>query len=339
MGSEPTNKLEAEREPGLIEELLLFWRGLPNKWLFGVLGLAWVGLFHFLGNSTFGYLDTPSLFSWLGYAYRNEQEDALGPLIPYVVLALLVVKRKELMPIEKGIWWPALVLVVMGLMGHALGYLVQQARISMIAFFVGLYGLTGLVWGRAWLRSTFFPYLLFAFCFPLGTLADRITFPLRMLVSKISVWFADVLGIEVVRVGTQIMGADGFNYDVAPACSGIRSLMALLALTTIFSFLTLVTTWKRALMIGMAVPLAVVGNVARVAGVIIVAQAFGQDAGTRFHDWAGFVTFLVALGCILALAKLLREPPASGPPGSGPPGHGPPGHGPPGSALPVEVRA
>jgi exosortase len=297
----------------LREEVCLLWRGLPDKWLFGVLALAWLALFHFLGNSTFGYLDTPSLFGWLSYAYRNEREDALGPLIPYVVLVLLVMKRKELIPLEKGIWWPGLVLVLLGLAGHALGYLVQQARLSMIAFFLGLYGLTGLVWGKAWLRATFFPYLLFAFCFPLGTLADRITFPLRMLVSKISVGAADLLGIEVVRVGTQIMGLDGFNYDVAPACSGIRSLMALLALTTIFSFLTLQTGWKRVLMIAMAVPLAVVGNVARVSGVIIVAQAFGQDAGTRFHDGAGFVTFLVALGCILALSRLLREPP---PPGS-----------------------
>jgi exosortase len=249
------------------------------------------------------------LFEWLGYAYRNEREDALGPLIPYVVLALLAAKRKELIPLEKGIWWPALVLVAGGLLLHVLGYLVQQARVSVIAFFVGLYGLTGLVWGRAWLRSTFFPYLLFAFCFPLGTLADRITFPLRMLVSKISVGVADVMGIEVVRVGTQIMGVDGFNYDVAPACSGIRSLMALLALTTIFSFLTLRTTWKRALMILMALPLAVVGNVARVTGVIIVAQAFGQDAGTRFHDGAGSSPFWWRWACILVLGRFLRESP------------------------------
>ena len=307
MGSESTNRTEPKRDPGITGELIEFWRSLPDKWLFGVLALAWVGLFHFLGNSTFGYLDTPSLFKWLGYAYRNEREDALGPLIPYVVLGLLVVKRKELIPLEKGLWWPAIGLVVLGLLCHVVGYLVQQARVSVIAFFVGLYGLTGLVWGRAWLRATFFPYLLFAFCFPLGTLADRITFPLRMLVSKISVGFADGLGIEVVRVGTMIMGVDGFNYDVAEACSGIRSLMALLALTTVFSFLSFQTGWKRALMIAMAFPLAVVGNVARITGVIIVAQAFGQDAGTRFHDYAGFITFLVALGCILVLARFLRE--------------------------------
>jgi exosortase len=315
MSSEPTPKTVAAGEPGLWEELALFWRSLPGKWLFGVLAVAWVALFHFLGNSTFGYLDTPSLFEWLQYTYETQSEDALGPVMPFVVLALLFVKRRELIPLEKGVWWPALGVVTAGLLVHLVGYLIQQARISVIGFFLGLYGLTGVVWGWRWLRATFFPFVLFAFCFPLGTLADRITFPLRMLVTKISVGFADLMGIEVMRVGTQILGADGFNYDVAPACSGIRSLMALLALTTVFSFLTFRTTWRRLFMILMALPLAVVGNVARVAGVIVVAQAFGEEAGTRFHDGAGFVTFLVALGCIFLLAKLLREPPHQPPPG------------------------
>jgi exosortase len=179
--------------------------------------------------------------------------------------------------------------------------------VSVVGFFFGLYGLTGLVWGRPWLQSTFFPFFLFAFCFPLGTLADKITFPLRMLVSKISVAIGGGLGIEVTRVGTQILGAHGFNYDVAPACSGIRSLTALLALTTIYGFLTFQTTWKRVLMMVIALPLAVLGNVVRVTGVILVAQAFGQKAGAKFHDGAGFVTFAVALICVLALAHVLRE--------------------------------
>jgi exosortase len=289
------------------EELAGFWQALPDKPVFLSLVGAWALLFHFLGNSTFGYLDTRSLFSWLEYAYSNQPDDAHGRLIPFVVLALYWVKRKELMALPKAPWWPALFLVAAGLALHVVGYLVQQARISVIAFFIGLYGLTGLVWGRAWLRSTFFPFFLFIFCFPLGTLAERITFPMRLWVSQISVGIGNFLGIEVLRVGTQLMGAGGFNYDVAPACSGIRSLTALLALTTIYGFLTFQATWKRLLIMALAIPLALLGNVARVTGVIIVAQVFGQNAGTRFHDGAGFVTFAVALVCIFAVAHLIRE--------------------------------
>ena len=292
---------------GLREELAVFWRSLPDKPLFFCLLAAWILFFHFLGNSTFGYKDTPSLFVWMNYTYNNSEDDAHGKLIPVVVLVLLAVKRKELTAVSKAPWWPALSLVLAGLLLHVIGYVIQQTRISIIAFFVGFYGLTGLVWGREWLKATFFPYFLFAFCFPMGTLAEKITFPLRMLVTHISVGIGHALGIEVVRNGTQIMSADGFNFDVAPACSGIRSLTALTALTTIYGFLTFKAGWKRALMVLIAVPLAVIGNVARIAGVIITAEAFGQKAGLKFHDGAGFVTFAVAIVCVLALGHWLRE--------------------------------
>ncbi|MHB8522534.1 MAG: exosortase/archaeosortase family protein [Limisphaerales bacterium] len=282
---------------------------MPHKRLFGALFLGWVLFFHFLGNSTFGYIDTPSLFAWMDYSYSQLSDDQHGRYIPLVVAALCWWKRQELSAVHKQHWWPAFGLVMAAVVLHLLGFMVQQTRLSIVAFFVGLYGLTGLVWGKAWLRASFFPFILFAFCLPLGTLAETITFPLRLLVTNLSVGIARVvLGIDVVKVGTQIFDAQrAFNFDVAPACSGIRSLTALLALTTIYGFVTFKAAWKRGLMMVIAVPLAVVGNVARITGVIIAADAFGQQAGTRFHDGAGFVTFAVALACVLLLGYWLRE--------------------------------
>ncbi|MEW6159480.1 MAG: exosortase/archaeosortase family protein, partial [Verrucomicrobiota bacterium] len=180
---------------------------------------------------------------------------------------------------------------------------------SIVGLFTGIYGLMGLAWGFAFLRASFFPFFLFAFCIPLGTMADTLTFPLRMMVSWIAAGFSQlVLGIDVIRVGTQLFDArQTFQYDVAAACSGIRSLTVLVALTTIYGFITFRATWKRLLMIVIALPLAVVGNVIRITGVIITAEAFGEKAGMKFHDYAGFVTFALALICVMALGVWLRE--------------------------------
>jgi exosortase len=286
-----------------------WWENQPNKAVFFTLLAAWAGLFHFLGNSTFGYIDSPSLFGWLQYVYGVSEDDAHGKLIPLVVLGLLWWKRRELISLPKSPWWPAIALVIIGLLLHILGFVMQQARVSVIAFFVGLYGLMGVLWGRRWLQAVFFPYFLFIFCLPIGTIADTLTLPLRLVVTQISVFIGHSLGIEVIRSGTQIVGANGFNFDVAPACSGIRSLTALTALMTIFGFTTFKTNWKRALMVFLAVPVAVAGNVARITGVIITAETFGDKAGMTFHDSAGFVTFVVAIGCMLAVGHWLREDP------------------------------
>ena len=58
--------LSADR-PALREELAALWASLPDKLLLFTLCVVWVVFFHLLGNSTFGYTDTPSLFAWLNY--------------------------------------------------------------------------------------------------------------------------------------------------------------------------------------------------------------------------------------------------------------------------------
>lgn len=299
--------------PGFLEEFSQVWAQLPSKALFGLMLLAWLALFHFLGNSTLGYVKTTSLFGWMNYAYEQRADDQHGYLIPFVVLALLWWKRRELLAVEKRIWWPALALVALGLLFHVLGFLVQQTRVSIAGFFIGLYGLTGLVWGPQWLRATFFPYFLFVFCMPLGNTAERITFPLRLLSTQISVAISHGLGIDVIRQGTMIWEPSGrFQYEIAAACSGIRSLTAFFAFTLIFSFVFLRQTWRRLLLIALAFPLSVLSNVIRLLCIILAAEVGGQAAGNWAHEstWFSLLPYVPSLIIILLLGNWLQEKPA-----------------------------
>jgi exosortase len=294
----------------LAAEIRQVWQQWPDKPLFFALLAVWLALFHFLGNSTFGYVDTGSLILWLNEAYTaSNSDDGHGPLIPLVVLVLFWFKKEKLIALEKAVWWPAIGLVVAGLGIHVIGYMIQQPRISVIAMLIGLYGMLGLVWGKNFMRQSFFPFCLLIFCVPVGSLAEAITFPLRILVAKISVGFTHGLfGVDVVRDGSRIFDSQfKFNYDVAPACSGIRSLISLLAVTTIYGFVNFQTQWKRWVMLLAAVPLAVLGNVVRLIVVIFVAAAFGQERGAAIEQKLGFVTFFVAIVCTLVIARLMRE--------------------------------
>src|ERR1041385_861873 len=304
-------KIETSTEVSLQEELAALWRGLPHRGVFLALLAAWVALFHFLGNSVLGYVKTDSMFGWLWYVYTTTPDEEHGKLIPVVVLALLVWKRHELMALPKRIWWPALGLVALGLLGHAGGYVVQQTRISIVGFVVGLYGLTGLLWGWPWLKATFFPVLLFAFSVPISSVLGEHSFPLRILATSIATWFSHVvLGIPVLLNGTMIFDANGaYRYDVDVACSGLRSLTAMVAMNTVFAFVMFQSIWRRGLMLAAAVPLAVVGNVFRLTAIIFAAETFGHAAGGYVHDnfWLSLLPYVPGIAGTLLLSHWLRE--------------------------------
>ena len=326
-----------DRQPanGILEdfriEFMDCWQRLPNKGLFFLLLVAWLALFQFLGNSTLGYITTPSLLQWMYLAYQFKSDatgtdDSHGMFVPFIVLGLLWWKRKQLLALELRLWAPGLLLVGLGLGLHLVGYMGQQPRISILALFTGIYGLTGLVWGRQWLRDSFFPFFLFAFCIPLGWSAVSITFPLRLLVCRLVEWICGyILQIDIVREGTALMdSAHQYQYDVAPACSGIRSLFATLAVAVIYAFLSFRTWWRRLVLIGSAVPLAVLGNVVRMLTIVIAAEIWGPRAGGYVHEGGPFgvlslLPYIPAFLGLFLLGSLLREPRLPGPAPAGTP--------------------
>jgi len=304
----------------LIEEGKRVWRQMPYKGPFLVLLTVWLLLFHRLGNSTLGYVDTTSLFGWLSYVYRSSVDNEHGFLMPLVVLGLLWWKRDELLSLPKQPWWPSLILLSLALALHVVGYLVQQTRLSVVAFFAGVYSLMGLMWGFAWLRGTFFPFFLFVFSVPLATLSEPITFPLRLMATTITGWINQgVLGIGVICDGTRIFDPNGaYQYEVAAACSGIRSLTAIFALSLIYGFVVFGSIWKRLAMVLAAVPLAVAANVFRLTMIIVASEAFGRASGEHVHasGWLSMLPYVLALGGVFLFGGWLRKlPPEEAKPG------------------------
>ena len=296
-------------------ELVDGWRRLPNKGFFFLLLGAWLALFQFLGNSTFGYLDTPSLLKWMyivGNAKSAEGEVDEGQMViaPLLVIGLFWWKRKELLAKPMQFWWQGILLVALGLLLHIVGYRVQQPRISIMALFTGIYGLMGMAWGPKFLKASFFPFFLFIFCVPFGTLSDFVTVPSRHIVAIIVERICHCIGIGVIRQGTELIDPSGrFQYEVAAACGGIRSLMMTVMLAIVFGFIVFKALWKRLLLLALAVPLAVAGNVLRLMFIVLAAKWWGQDAGNWVHEntIVSLLPYVPAVLALLWLGDLLEK--------------------------------
>ena len=312
--------MEAQQTNGVLEEFRLeflkCWNSVPNKGALIILLAGWFILFRQLGSSNLGYVHNPSLFAYMYNAFMGpassvlEAEEGYSLFIPFIVGFLAWRKRRELLSVDFRPWWPGLLILAGSSLLHILAYSVQQPRLSVMAFFMGIFGIMGLVLGAQWLRACFFPYVLFVFCVPIGSFAEPVTFRLRLLVSQIVGFISHyLLAIDVLVQGNLLLDPTGhYQYEVAAACSGIRSLIATFALAVILAFISLRGPWKRFLLITCSLPLAVAGNVLRMLAIIIAAEIGGQEWGSYVHDGgpAGILSLLPYVPAFLGLIALQR---------------------------------
>ncbi|MGE9295073.1 MAG: exosortase/archaeosortase family protein, partial [Puniceicoccales bacterium] len=243
-----------------------------------ILGLAGVALFQFFGNNVRTYIDTSSLFVWWSHQWTNPRSQTeYGPIILLVAVALAVWNWRR-SPGDSSAPRPgiAFILLTGGVAIHAGGLVVEQARLSIVGLLFFINGLAWLAGGARAGRATAFPLAFTLFALPLEFLFDEFGFFLRLAVIQSATAIAHVLGIEVIRNGTHLISPDGtFNYDVEPACSGIRSLVALAALSLLVGYCCFRSWWRRGLLFFLAFPFAYVGNVARIFAIILAAEWFG----------------------------------------------------------------
>jgi exosortase len=307
-----SNAATPSSKPGFMEEFAEVWARLPHKALFAILFIAWVALFHYYGNATFGYSKDPSLWGWLNEDYIGVEDDAHGRYVPFVVLIFFWIKRKELLAAMDRIWWPAAIYFAFAVALHVMAYRVQQTRISVLAFILGFHALLGVIWGKKWLLRTAFPVFLLLFSIPFGSIASIISVDLRVFVTKIAVTITHtLLGIPVFADGTRVVDMKTGNglYEVAPACSGMRSLTALTALSVIYAFLNFDKGWQRVVLVTAGIPLAVIANVTRISTVIIVGDTISRKVAAMIEQKFGFLTFLVAIAGMMIVGWVIDRKP------------------------------
>lgn len=273
-----------------------------------MVGVAFI-LFHLQGNTTDVRAYGQSALLWMIQRWNDAGGDlSHGYLIPFVSLGILWFKRREFTSLPKRQSRAGLAVIVLALLLHWLGAKAQQTRLSLAGLLLLIWGVPFYFHGWPVARLLLFPCAYLAFCIPLNFL-DSMTFPLRILVTVAATGLLNGLGIEAQRSGSAIYStaAGGFNFDVADPCSGLRSLLAMTALTAVYAYLTQKTLVKQWILFLSSIPLAIIGNIARITTVALVAEAFGQKlASGLYHDYSGYVVFSVAIGLMVGVGSLLN---------------------------------
>jgi exosortase len=230
-----------------------------------------------------------------------------GFIVPLISGYFLYERREALKRMVVDPWAPGIILVVAGIVALIVGWLGTEyftMRSSLIAI---LAGMVLYFFGKEAFRTSLLPLLYLIFMVPIPYIVyDAVAFPLKLFVTKVSVGFLKAIGIVVLREGNIIM-FPATTLEVADACSGIRSLLSLIALAVAFAYFTRTTNLKRWVIIVSAVPIAILTNATRVIATGILAQYWGARAAEGFfHEFAGVVVFGLALAILVTLGVVLK---------------------------------
>jgi exosortase len=231
-----------------------------------------------------------------------------GFLVPVFSGYLIWQRRTKLAALmPRGSWAAGLPVLLLGLGLLVLGEVGAERFLGASSLIVVLAGLILLHLGPAVGRRLAFPlaYLVFAIPIP-SILFYAIAFPLQQLAAANAAWTLDLLGVPVLLDGN-VIHLSQITLGVTEACSGIRSLVSLLALAVAWGALTFGSPWATALLAASAVPITVIANAGRVVATGLIGQYVGIEYATGFfHTLSGWVIFLIAFAGLLGVHALMR---------------------------------
>lgn len=263
-------------------------------------------LFHLHGNAQEIATCRRSLFLWLNSRWIGDY--AYCMFLPLGSLLALWLQRKNIAAApRKGTAW-GIPVVILALILHWTGVLIQQPRISAAALILLLWSLPFLFYGWGLARYLLFPCAYLLLAIPLNFI-DSMTAPLRMLATTVAAKVLNGLGMEVIQVGSGLFSGseNSFAFSVAPECSGLRSLLAMTALMAFYAWYSQKTQLKKWIFFLFSIPVAVVANICRIMLVVVVAALFGQETAMGlWHDYSGYPIFLISILLMLLLDRLMN---------------------------------
>lgn len=285
--------------------------------MLAILSLAFFGLFYrwFLKQHQHSW---GALEDW-GHAY----------VIPLISGYLIWKHRASLAAIRPAVFWPGLAPVLLGMVTYFAGVVtIRNHMIQGFAIVLTVFGLTLMLTGPRCMRYLFIPigYLVFAV-----TVSEAImlafTFKLQLIASKGGYLMLSVLGQGLGLWDWFSVTIDGNRLDimrgdlrvpmnVAEACSGMRMVVAFLALSVAVALLACREWWQRVLLMLLAAPVAILMNVVRVTVLGLVSLADPDLASGDAHTVIGTIlllpSLLLYLGIVWVLNRVIESPQGEG---------------------------
>lgn len=253
-------------------------------------------------------------FQILVRKWRHDPDWSHGFLIPLFSLYVLYSRRDELLsaPRRINLWGLAIMIVGVLLTVYSFGVLGNDWTFQLSMILV-LFGMVLYLAGWRVMRVAWVPIVYLALAMPIPQiLYGQIAVPLQGLAATSSGFLLRLFGVEisvtVLNLRITSISGEVYGLTVAEACSGVRSLMAFVALSVAMAYVEDRPNWQRLVLVLAGVPIAVVCNILRVTLTSAMYVHDRPELGTDFmHEFMGIVLLIPALLLLVLLSRLMRS--------------------------------
>lgn len=225
-----------------------------------------------------------------------------GILVPFFAGYLIWAKRKTLQSIKIAPTWSGIAVVAVALALLILGEFGAELFLSRVSLIVLCAGLVLGFGGWRLLRELRFALLVLLLAVPIPTIVfNQVALPLENVASRLATALLHLNGVPALRLGN-IIDLPSIRLEVAEACSGIRSLMSLFTFAVFYGYFLERTYLRRIILAVASIPIAIAANAVRIFGTGMCVQYWDAEKALGFfHQFSGWVMFLISLGCLSVL--------------------------------------
>jgi exosortase C (VPDSG-CTERM-specific) len=239
------------------------------------------------------------------------------PLVPFISLGLVLLKRWDLPPPSAPDRRLASFSIAAGMALLAGGWFWRNfgaglswqnsVALSSLSFVLIFVATCAWFWGRPIMRSLAFPVAFLALMAPIPNfLTGLLVDVLQYASAAVAHAFFELYGTPVMPVGELGFQLPGINLEVAPECSGLHSTLALMITSLPAGYLFLRSPWKRAVLTFAAIPLGILRNGFRIFTIGELCVHIGpQMINSYIHTTGGWMFFILSLGLFLPLIFFL----------------------------------
>ena len=238
----------------------------------------------------------------------TDENFSHGFLIPFLSGFMIWQRREDWIKkeIKPSIWGLSIIALAMAM--HIAGNIGAELFVMRSSIVVCLMGIVLYFFGFSIFSAVSVPILYLFFMIPIPAIIwNKIAFPLQLLAARLAAGLVQLMGITLLREGN-ILHLSNMTLEVVDACSGLRSLTALLALSAAFAYLSRLRNIDKFILFLSAIPIAIAVNVIRLTTTAVCARYVSPEIAHGFlHDFSGVLVFMISIALLYGIkAALLR---------------------------------